>query len=167
MIKMLHRLEWFVALVLLQVLVLNNMHINGYATPFLYIYFVLKFNSRISRNSLMLWSFAIGLAVDIFTNTPGMNAAAATCLAFCRASLIRLVSLRDVDEGFRPSIRSLGFSSFLRYALFSSVLFCTLLLLMDAFSFFNLVKLILKIVTSAIATLLCILCAEWMGRTKA
>lgn len=159
-------MEWFIALVLLQVLVLNNMHINGYATPFLFIYFILKFNSRISRNSLMLWSFAIGLTVDIFSNTPGMNAAAATCLAFCRTSLIRLVTLRDVDEGFRPSIRSLGFSSFLRYALFSSVLFCMLLLMLDIFSFFNLAKLILKIVTSVIATLFCILCAEWIGRAK-
>ena len=167
MIKMLHRMEWFIALVLLQVLVLNNMHINGYATPFLYIYFILKFNSRISRNTLMLWSFAIGLTVEIFSNTPGMNAAAATCLAFCRTSLMRLVTLRDVDEGFRPGIRSLGPSSFLRYVLFSSMLFCTLLLLLGTFSFFNLAKLILKIVTSTIATLLCVLCVEWMGREKA
>lgn len=116
---------------------------------------------------MMLWSFAVGLTVDIFSNTLGMNAAAATCLAFCRTSLIRLVTLRDVDEGFRPGIRSLGFSAFLRYALFSSVIFCTLLLLMDTFSFFNPVRLVLKIVTSTVATLLCILCAEWMGRTKA
>ena len=34
MIKILHRIEWFVGLVLLQVLVLNQMHIGGYATPF-------------------------------------------------------------------------------------------------------------------------------------
>ena len=43
MIKILHRLEWFIGLALLQVLVLNQMHIGGYATPFLYIYFILKF----------------------------------------------------------------------------------------------------------------------------
>ena len=44
MIKMLHRIEWFLGLVLLQVLVLNHMHIGVYATPFFYIYFILKFN---------------------------------------------------------------------------------------------------------------------------
>ena len=54
MIKILHRLEWFIGLALLQVLVLNQMHIGGYATPFLYIYFILKFNSRVGRNTLML-----------------------------------------------------------------------------------------------------------------
>ena len=38
MIKILHRIEWFLGLVLLQVLVLNHMHIGGYATPFFYIF---------------------------------------------------------------------------------------------------------------------------------
>ena len=35
MLTYLQRIEWFIGLVLLQVLVLNHMHINGYATPFL------------------------------------------------------------------------------------------------------------------------------------
>ena len=37
-INYLHKIGWFVGLVLLQVLILNNVHIAGYATPFLYIY---------------------------------------------------------------------------------------------------------------------------------
>ena len=36
-INYLHKIGWFVGLVLLQVLILNNVHIVGYATPF-YIY---------------------------------------------------------------------------------------------------------------------------------
>ena len=42
-ITYIHRIGWFIGLVLLQVLILNNVHIAGYATPFLYIYFILKF----------------------------------------------------------------------------------------------------------------------------
>ena len=30
----------------------------------------------------MIWAFLLGLTVDILGNTPGMNAAAATVLAF-------------------------------------------------------------------------------------
>ena len=48
-ITYIHRIGWFIGLVLLQVLILNNVHIAGYATPFLYIYFILKFNSGQSR----------------------------------------------------------------------------------------------------------------------
>lgn len=166
MIKILHRLEWFVGLALLQVLVLNQMHIGGYATPFLYIYFILKFNSRVGRNSLMLWSFALGLTVDVFGNTPGMNAAVATCLAFCRSSMLRLVTLRDLDEGFRPGIKSMGIAPFFRYVLLASGLYCTLLWIVDTFSFFDVPVLLLKIITSTASTLLGIICAESIGRSK-
>ena len=98
MLTYLQRIEWFIGLVLLQVLVLNHMHINGYATPFFFIYFILKYNSGVSRNVLMIWAFLLGLAVDIFGNTPGMNAAAATVLAFMREPILRLVTLRDSVE---------------------------------------------------------------------
>ena len=84
MLTYLQRIEWFIGLVLLQVQVLNHMHINGYATPFFFIYFILKYNSGVSRNVLMIWAFLLGLTVDILRNTPGMNAAAATVLAFMR-----------------------------------------------------------------------------------
>jgi len=52
MLTYLQRIEWFIGLVLLQVLVLNHMHINGYATPFFFIYFILKYNSGVSRNDM-------------------------------------------------------------------------------------------------------------------
>ena len=91
MIHLFNQLKWFIGLVLLQVLILNQMHINGYATPFLYIYFILKFHSRVSRNELMVWGFVLGLVVDMFSNTPGMNAAVTTCLAFFRNTFLRMV----------------------------------------------------------------------------
>lgn len=166
MIKNLHRIEWFVGLVLIQVLVLNQLHVGGYATPFLYIFFILKFNSKISRNSLMVWAFMLGLTVDIFGNTPGMNAAACTCLAFFRNSLLRLVTLRDLDEAFRPGIKSLGLAVFFRYVLLATTLFCTLLLLIDTFTFFNLPVLFLKIVTSIASTMVCVFCVESIGGRK-
>ena len=166
MIKNLHRIEWFVGLVLIQVLVLNQLHVGGYATPFLYIYFILKFNSKIGRNSLMIWAFMLGLTVDVFGNTPGMNAAACTCLAFFRNSLLRLVTLRDLDEAFRPGIKSLGLAVFFRYILLATTLFCTLLLLIDTFTFFNLPVLFLKIVTSIASTMVCIFCVESIGGRK-
>jgi len=166
MIKVLHRMEWFVGLVLLQVLVLNQMHIGGYATPFFYIYFILKFNSRIGRNDLMLWAFVLGLTIDMFSNTPGMNAAAATCLAFFRPLLIRLVTLRDMEEGFRPGVKSMGFSSFLRYSLLSCLMFCSILWLLESFSFFHATVLIFKILTSTLSTMLCIFCMESFGGRK-
>ena len=84
------RLEWFIILVLLQVLVLNHIHFEQYATPLFYIYFLLKIDSDNSRKGLMLWAFSLGLCIDIFSNTPGLNAATSVFTAFCRPWILRL-----------------------------------------------------------------------------
>lgn len=164
MISILNQIKWLVGLLLFQVLILNRMHINGYATPYLYIYFILCFHSRSGRNEMMLWAFVLGLLVDMFSNTPGMNAAVATCLAFCRNPLLRMVTLRDLDEDFEPGIKVMGVLPYFRYALLASALFCTLFLLIDMFSLFNLSALLLKIVVSTITTLLSVMCIEFMRR---
>lgn len=65
-ITFLQRVGWFVGLTLLQVLILNHVQIGGYATPFLYIYFILMLNSDTSRNEQLLWAFFLGLTIDIF-----------------------------------------------------------------------------------------------------
>lgn len=166
MTKVTHQLGWFLGLAILQVLVLNQMHIGGYATPFLYIYFILKLNTRTGRNALMIWAFALGLLIDIFANTPGMNAASVTLLAFSRTKILRLVTLRDMDEGFRPSVRSMGMSSFIRYVFLSCSLFCSILFLIDTFSFYDFPVLLLKILSSIVSTMLCVFCVEMLGGEK-
>ncbi|MDE5678753.1 MAG: rod shape-determining protein MreD [Phocaeicola sp.] len=166
MLTYLQRIEWFIGLVLLQVLVLNHVHIDGYATPFFFIYFILKYNAVVSRNVLLVWAFLLGLSVDVFSNTPGVNAAAATVLAFMREPILRLVTIRDSAEDFEPSIKTMGFSPFFRYILLCTFLFCIILLVIDTFSFFNLPVLLLKILTDASITMVCILCAEAIRRKK-
>ena len=121
--------------VLLQVLILNNVHIAGYATPFLYIYFILKFASGTSRNELMLWAFFFGLTIDIFADTPGMNAAATVLLAFLRPSLLRLFTPRDNLDSIIPSFKSMGITPFLKYTTASVFVHSLALLSIEFFSF--------------------------------
>lgn len=160
------RMMWFVGLLLLQVLVLNHVHVDGYAVPFFFIYFILKYHSGVSRNVLMIWSFLLGLLVDIAGNTPGMHAAAATLLAFMREPILRVVTFRDSAETFEPSIQSMGLSPYFRYILLCTLLYCIVVLVMDTFSFFNLPVLLLKILTDTSITVVCILCAEAIRRGK-
>lgn len=154
------RVIWFIGLVLLQVLVLNHIHVAGYATPFLYIYFILKMNTGVSRNELMLWGFFLGLSVDIFSNTPGLNAAATVLLAFARPSILRLFSTRDILEDVEPGFKSIGVASFTKYVIAGVLLHHTTLLAIESFSFFDLPELLLKIMASSLLTTLCILCIE-------
>ena len=159
-ITYLHKAGWLVALVLLQALILNNLHIGGYATPFLYIYLILKFEADITPNRLMLWAFCLGIMVDIFSDTPGLNAAATVLLAFIRPTLLRLFVPRDLQETSIPSIRTMGITSFLKYAFTAIVLHHAILLSLEAFSFAHLPSLLLHIISSTLFTMLCVLATE-------
>lgn len=159
-VNYLHKIGWFVGLMLIQVLILNHIHLFGYATPFLYIYLILKFESGTSRNELMLWAFFLGLGVDMFSNTPGMNAAASVALAFARPLLLRLFTPRDLLESIVPSIRSLGNSNFIKYVVMSVLIHHLILILIEYFSFTSIWLLLLRVVACALFTIVCILCVE-------
>jgi rod shape-determining protein MreD len=154
-ITYIHRIGWFIGLVLLQVLILNNVHIAGYATPFLYIYFILKFDSGTSRNELMLWAFFFGL-----TDTPGMNAAATVLLAFLRPSLLRLFTPRDNLDSFIPSFKTIGITPFLKYTTASVFVHSLALLSIEFFSFSSIWLLLLRVLLCTILTVTCIVAVE-------
>ena len=150
LINYLHKIGWFIGLVLLQVLILNNVHIAGYATPFLYIYLILKFESDTPRNALMLWAFFLGLAVDVFSDTPGMNAAATVLLAFLRPTFLRLFVPRDTLDTLVPAIRTMGILPFLKYLVVSVLIHHGLLLTLEFFSFAHIGTLLLRIAASTL-----------------
>ena len=89
---------YFVVLVLVQVLILNNIHFLRVATPFLYLYFILKMPVGSSRTNVVFFSFLIGLVIDIFSNTPGMHAFACTLAGFIRHPLIQLLMGKDLQN---------------------------------------------------------------------
>lgn len=156
----LHRLYWFVGLVLLQVLILNNIHILGIVTPFLYIYFLIKLPSSISRNMLLVLGFVLGLIIDIFSNTPGMNAAACVALAVVRPFFLRLFTPRDLFDSIVPSFKTMGIASFIKYTVVCVLFFLTILLTVEFFSFTTLGMLLLRIVSCSFITVVCILAIE-------
>ena len=159
-ITYIHRIGWFVGLILLQVLILNNIHIAGYATPFLYVYFLLKFPSSTSRNTLLLWGFFLGLIVDIFSNTPGMNAAATTLMAFSMPYFLRLFMPRDLLESIVPSFKSMDISPFFKFMLASVFVHQCALLSIEFFSFASLPLLLLRIFSCTALTCLCLMAVE-------
>ena len=140
------------------------MHIAGYATPFLYIYFILKFNYGTSRNELMLWAFFFGLTIDVFSDTPGMNAAATVLLAFLRPSLLRLFTPRDNQDNLVPSFKSMGITPFLKYTTASVFIHSLALLSIEFFSFSGIWLLLLRVALCTVLTVTCIVAVEGIRR---
>ena len=149
----------FVALILLQVLLFNRISLFGLATPILYIYFLLKL--PIGRNLffVIISGFLLGLIIDVFLNTPGMNAAATTIVAALRKPIINMVFDREEYEEFTPGIHS-GAGAFIRFTLIIVFLHQTLLFFIESFTFFNILNTVLRILASSALTLVLIIALD-------
>ena len=115
----------FFVLLLVQGLVCNHIHLFHCATPLLYIMFVLHFRRNTPRWQMLLWSFALGLGVDIFANTPGVAAGSMTAIALLQPYLLELFLPRDSSDDLLPGVRTLG-SSYFWYSLIIVVIYCLL-----------------------------------------
>ncbi len=80
----------FFALLLMQLFVFNNMLLFSFIQPYIYILFILSFPIKTNQMQLLLWSFALGLFLDFFTNTGGIHATACLIIAYIRPPLLRL-----------------------------------------------------------------------------
>ena len=106
----------FIILILIQVLIFNHISLWGYLTPYPYLYFILLLRKNISNTSLLLTGFLTGLTVDIFQNTLGMQAAAATLVAFARPYVIKsYFRTMEFTSDEIPGINKLKFGGFFKY----------------------------------------------------
>lgn len=147
--------------VLLQALVFNKISLFGIAVPLVFIYIIIKMPINMSALWMLTLSFLLGLAVDIFSDTYGMNALACTILAFIRPKILSLYLTHISDYMSEvPSIRTLGMWLYVRYALTFVFLYCVVLYLIESMSFFDLPILVLRIVGSTVLTFLLILSVD-------
>lgn len=143
----------FVVLVLAQAVIFNHIALYSAGLAFVFIYFILKLPVNLSAAKVIALSFLIGLAIDIFQDTPGVNALACTCLGGCRRTVIRLYIPRE-DDVLRatPSIRSLGAAVFAKYVVTMTLIYCALVFTIEAFTFFNPAILATRVIASTLLT---------------
>ena len=94
------------------------------------------------------------------SDTPGMNAAATVLLAFLRPTFLRLFVPRDTLDTLVPAVRTMGISPFLKYLVASVLVHHGMLLTLEFFSFVHIGALLLRIVTSTLLTVACIMAVE-------
>ena len=88
----------FIALIFVQVVVLNNILFFGYINPLLYILFVIIYPLKRDRGLFLLLSFLLGLCIDFFVNSGGINASAILFIAYIRLPLLKgLLNKSEID----------------------------------------------------------------------
>ncbi|MCM1519803.1 MAG: rod shape-determining protein MreD [Lachnoclostridium sp.] len=147
-----------IVLILAQVIVFNNICLFNLATPIVFIYLILRLPVTLSVNWTMTIGFFLGLIIDIFSDTYGMNALACTILAGLKHPILHLYISREEDMlRPEPSLYSLGTPAYLKYLLTATLLYCVVIYTIEAFTLFNPLRLILRIITSTALSLIIML----------
>ena len=154
--KLFRNTFFFIVFVLIQVLFLNNIYYLRIATPFLYLYCLIKLPVGTSRTNTLIISFVTGLVIDMFSNTFGMHAAACTFAGFYRDTILNFLTGKDLPNGCIPSFRTFGARVFLRYIFLFVILHHTALFLLEAFTLFDPLFLSIRIISSIFVTTLLI-----------
>lgn len=145
----------FVTLLLAQVVVFNHLCLFGVALPLIFIFFIVKLPVTMPLQWVLTLSFFMGLAVDVFSDTLGMNALASTLLASVRRGVFHLYIPRgDELPNPEPSIHSMGPGAFLKYLFTLTAIYCFLFFFIESFAFMNVWLTVARIFASSLLTFL-------------
>lgn len=152
----------FAVLVLLQILVLNNIQISGHIVPYVYILFILLMPFETPNWLLLVTAFALGLSVDLFTQTPGMHAAATVFMAFVRPYVLGLSAPRDgYEPGSFPRLYYYGFKWFLRYTVILVLTHHFVLFYIEVFRFSEFFSTLLRVLVSSLFSVILIMLSQY------
>ena len=127
----------FLVLCVAQVFILNHIQLFGCAMPLLFVFFVISMKKGMSRWSMMVWAFVMGIVMDMFANTPGVTAASMTAIALAQPYILNLFVSRELEENFTPSMAVLGWKSYTSYTVAMVIVFCVIFFTLEMMSFFN------------------------------
>jgi len=141
----------FIVVVLFQILVMDNVMINGYLVPYVYLLFILLMPFETPRWVILLSGFLLGLGIDIFEQTPGMHTAATVLVAFIRPYLLNLLSPRDgYEPDTFPRIHYYGFLWFVKYALIIVIIHHFVLFYLEVFQLKDFLSTLLRVILSTL-----------------
>ena len=149
-------------MVLVQILVLNNIQISGYIVPNFYVLFILLMPFETPMWLLLPVAFALGISIDLFTQTPGMHAAATVFIAFLRPWVLEMSAPRDgYEPGSFPRLYYYGFQWFLRYTVILVLSHHFILFYIEVFRFSEFFSTLLRILLSSLFSVILIMLSQY------
>lgn len=145
---------WFIVLVIAQALVFNHIHLWGYATPMPYVFVLLILRHGTPRWLYVVVGFMTGLCIDAVSTTPGVAAGSLTLTGLCTPGVLQFFAPDDkLEEDFLPGARTMTWSGFLKFAAALSFVTVAGFHLLESFTFFRALALLLNIGGSFVLTL--------------
>lgn len=153
----------FLFLVALQVFILNKIQFSGFVNPFMYIVFILLLPFDTPKWLLLFLSFALGITIDLFSDTPGMHASATVFLGFLRPYILKSISPREgYESASEPRIKYYGVNWFIKYTLILTFLHHAFLFGVEIFKFSGIFHVIARTFVSTIFTSFLIVTSQYL-----
>ena len=157
----------FVILVALQVLICNHIAIFNVAVPIIFIYFIIRLPIALGKGALFTLSFFLGLTVDIFSDTPGVNALACTLLSGVKKPMFfAYVDKDDKTKEITPTVSTMGVAPYCKYLVTMVGIYCLLVFSIDFFSFANIKDIVILAASSCALTFVSILAIDCLILSK-
>ena len=109
---LLNNLKYILVIALLiffQVAIFNNINIWGYANPYFYVIFVLLYPLNKNRYIFLIYAFILGLSIDFFENTGGVNAFATVFVAYIRFYVAKILTANNIQENDEVRLYNFNF----------------------------------------------------------
>lgn len=107
---------FFVAVVLLQALLFDNLLFSGLVVPLYYVVFVVLLPVSMERLWLLVLGVVLGMTMDISMGTAGLNTIATAAVAYVRPFAMNLTMGKDVAHESIPYGGAIDLRSFALYA---------------------------------------------------
>ena len=148
---------WFFILVIMQVLIFNNINLFGFTNPYIYIVFVFYYPLQKEKGLFLFLSFLLGLCIDFFTDSGGINAAATLFIAYIRLPLLSSILRKSDFDLHLFNIRSISFGKAFSFIVLLTLIHHFILFSLDYFSLNNFGSILFKTITTSALSIFVIL----------
>lgn len=167
MIVLLRYITWFIAIVILQVLIFSEITFGIGVHIMIYPMLIIMWPFDIKPIPLMFLAFLLGICLDFLSNTFGLHTSSAVLVAYFRPELFRLFAPRDgYDIMMKPSINDLGFKWFFYITGITLLIHHFWFFFLEIFSWKAWINILQNTFLSAIFSLFFIIALEVLFRKK-
>lgn len=152
--KNINKILFFLFLLFLQVLILNNINFLGHINPYLYIAFVFLYPLKENRFFFLFICFMLGLFVDFFSDSGGIHAFSTLFIAYIRLSFIKIYFRKLPTDYLFFNLKSEPFGKVFNYIVTLTIIHHFIYFSFANFSFQNMSMVLLNTLYTCIFTLI-------------
>ena len=153
----------FIVLIAAQLLIFNNIEFSGFVNPYVYVLFILLLPFDFPGSLLLIFAFATGIVMDLFSGTPGVHSTATVLMAFMKPVIARIVA---PGEGYLagpyPRVLYYGLEWFVKYTALLVIVHHFALFYLEVLSTDHFFATFLRAMASAVFSIIIIIISQFL-----